>query len=59
MKDLLNLNVILKVPDDELHTWVSAAVIAPKPSPKNIRSCIEVLTCIWQMGWAWGLQGEH
>ena len=42
IKDLLSQDIIERVPDDEPRTWVSPAVIAPKPGSDDIRFCIDM-----------------
>ena len=42
IKDLLSQDIIESVPDDEPRTWVSPAVIAPKPGSDDIRFCVDI-----------------
>ena len=42
IKDLLSQDIIERVPNDEPRTWVSSAVIAPKPGSEDIRFCIDM-----------------
>ena len=39
---LINQDIIEKVPDDEVHSWVSPTVIAPKPNTDQIRLCVDM-----------------
>ena len=42
IQDLLSQDIIESVPHDEPRTWVSPAVIAPKPGPEDIRFCTDM-----------------
>ena len=42
IKYLLEQDIIEKVPKDEMPTWVSPTVIAPKPNSDHIRLCVDV-----------------
>ncbi|CAB4026068.1 Hypothetical predicted protein [Paramuricea clavata] len=44
IQDLLDQDIIERVPDNQPRSWVSPPVIAPKPDSNNIRFCIDMRT---------------
>ncbi|CAB4017637.1 Hypothetical predicted protein [Paramuricea clavata] len=42
IQDLLDQDIIERVPDNQPRSWVSPPVIAPKPDSNDIRFCIEM-----------------
>ena len=42
LAELLEADVIERVPDDAPRTWVSPPVVAPKPGTDNIRFCVDM-----------------
>ena len=40
--DLLDQDIIERVPENQPRSWVSPSVIAPKPDSKDIRFCIDM-----------------
>ena len=42
LTQLLNADVVEKVPDNEPRTWVSPPVVAPKPGREDIRFCVDM-----------------
>ncbi|CAB4015455.1 Hypothetical predicted protein [Paramuricea clavata] len=42
IQDLLDQDIIERVPDNQPRSWVSPPVIAPKPDSNDIRFCIDM-----------------